>query len=126
MRVELCEFERGHEVEPASLVLGIAGGKELHGSTFIYLIDQDALVTRVLDDLRRARKAKEPLHAVELQAGASGQALGGELMRFLETRQPESRVQWRQVVALKVLHESEERHLLVRHVELLVRRDRAV
>jgi hypothetical protein len=57
VRVELREFERGHEIEPASLVLGVAGGKELHSAAFIRLVDQDALVTRVLDDLRRARKA---------------------------------------------------------------------
>ncbi len=125
VRVELREFERSHEIEPASLVLGVAGGKELHGAAFIHLVDQDALVARVLNDLRRARKAKKPLHAVELEARALGQDLGGGLMRLLETREPQSRVQGRQVVALEVFDEGEERHLVIGDVEFLVCRDGA-
>ena len=46
-------------------------------------------------------------------------------MRLLETRETESRVQGRQVVALQVLDESEERHLLIGDIELFVRRDGA-
>src|SRR6267142_183707 len=118
MRVKLRKFERGHEIEPASLVLGVAGRKELRGTTFIRLLDQDSLVTRVLDDLRRARKAKQPFHAVELQARALGQRLGGELTRLLEARETKSRIQGREVVALQVLDEGKERHLLIGDVEL--------
>ena len=123
--VELRELESGHEIEPASLVLRIARRQEPHGAVLICLVDQNALVTRLLDDLRRACKAKEPLHAVEFQARAFGQALGGELKRLLETRETESRVQGRQVVAPEVLDESEERHLLIGDIELFVRRDGA-
>ena len=46
-------------------------------------------------------------------------------MRVLETREPQSRVQGRQVVALQVLDEGKERHLFIGDVEFLVRGDRA-
>ncbi len=85
MRVELREFERGHEFEPASLVLGVPGGKELHGAALIHLVDQDALVTRVLDDLRRARKAKEPLHAVEFQGRCHEKSIVVALQHAIES-----------------------------------------
>ena len=44
VRMELREFERGHEIEPASLVLGVAGGKEIYDAALIHFVDQDALV----------------------------------------------------------------------------------
>jgi len=74
--VELREFKRGHEIEPSSFALGVAGGVKLHNPALIHLLDQNALVTRVLDDLRRPCKAKEPLHAIELQARPFRQRFG--------------------------------------------------
>ena len=46
-------------------------------------------------------------------------------MRLLEARETESRVQGRQAIALEVLDEGEERHLLIGDIELLVRGDGA-
>jgi hypothetical protein len=104
MSMKLCELEGCHEVEPVSLVFGVAGGEKLHGAAFIYLVHQGALVAGLLDNLRSSREPQEPLDAVELQARALGQRLGGELLCFLEAHEPKSSVQGRQVVPLEVLH----------------------